>query len=236
MQVVSEAPAAPTLAVPPTPGTAPPVDEQLSKVNQYHTLDEGDTWYPVSQRWKRKWEAYCRDPTNAPPPGPVDNDDIMSSSEQTLSTFSMENIDFAFLHESQWNLLVQWYGALQPGMPRKVIRVQGGRGSTLQIETHPLRFNVFLSNRRDEPKQIVLSKTRTYADVLWLACDALGAPDPAHARLWTYFAGSKDRIVRDMDKPLSEDVFNTANGARDLMVEVQDENGNWQEQCVARAV
>ena len=209
----------------------PTYEEQLRTIREYIPLYVGDTWYALSAAWRRTWESHCLSTGSTPAPGPIDNSNLVSTNGR-FSTYNTENVDFTFVHERHWQKLVHWYGYTQEPIARRVITIVNSRGTaTNVIEAHPLRFVVALSTNRSATHDVVISKVQTYNDLRTAACQALGV-DPERSRLWTVVAGSRDRVITNLSKALNTDEANAGAGDIDLIVEVQDDNGEWTEQYV----
>lgn len=154
--MVNEQPPSYQEAVDPTSSTEhsssnqprPTGQQQLDRIRpmKNRPLHAGDTWYLVSRKWYRRWDAACSERRDSDPAektdipiGPIDNADLLD--EDSTPSFARlrpginEHIDYEMLPEEGWKLLAGWYGSSGPLFARQVI--EGLNEGQESVEFYP---------------------------------------------------------------------------------------------------
>ncbi|KAJ3515187.1 hypothetical protein NLJ89_g1915 [Agrocybe chaxingu] len=143
----------PTFLSPP-PSHPPSVMEPLQREEKFSMVDKGkgrrmeigETWYLVSRVWYKRWSKACTGEVDKEGPiteqdlGPVDNSALLDSYGNLRPSLA-EGVDFEYIPEEIWTLLVLWYGTPSHPLPRPVIA--RGHAKLPAIELLPLRLKVF---------------------------------------------------------------------------------------------
>ncbi|KAI9141081.1 hypothetical protein BKA69DRAFT_1038720 [Paraphysoderma sedebokerense] len=127
----------------------PPLSKQLEIISnaKNESMTLGDTWYLISTKWLNAFTTYCEKPGKCPPPGPVDNSDLLEGdSSEELRTEPMElmsGMDYEVLPKSAYDNLVQWFGAKTNPIGRTVVsKGTSTWADELTVETYPCRFTI----------------------------------------------------------------------------------------------
>ena len=126
-----------TLMPPPTPPQEPPAN--LTPPQKLHYVTErrgkqmqvGDTWYIVSRRWYRRWEAACQGIADKSGPleekhvDAVDNTPLVDRDANLVSNLT-EGVDVEFVPWDVWKAFTTWYVSTFVELPWQVIRICAG--------------------------------------------------------------------------------------------------------------
>ncbi|THH21501.1 hypothetical protein EW146_g63 [Bondarzewia mesenterica] len=220
-------------------------------------MNEGDTWYVVSQTWFSRWkkavsgiedkEGGVLDEKDL---GPVDNSDILEANGELLLA-AEEGFNVEFVPEDAWHLLVNWYGQPSHPISRKVIR--RGMRRQLGLELQPPRLRVF--RLTDAPNSTASSSSRdkifinesitaSVRDLIKDLATAVGSTSTEDHRVWKVDAGDTDgseypsgfiiSSFRDDEKISSEILEPSDRTLEDELIESTDafavefaKNGKW---------
>jgi hypothetical protein len=77
-------------------------------------LDIGQAHFIIAANWFRKWSEFVTESQEgSPPPGPVDNNDILdlsvSKSEPQVRMKLVEHEDYEVVTEPEWKLFFEWF-------------------------------------------------------------------------------------------------------------------------------
>jgi len=112
-------------------------DQQLKKVLPLlsKTFKTGESWFALAKSWYDKWCAYVGHTEfddiydevdkEAPPPGPIDNTEIIDQSLPLALDMTCAE-DALMIHQDLWNMIVPWYGVKEGSIiERQVIEFDG---------------------------------------------------------------------------------------------------------------
>ncbi|GAC99907.1 ubiquitin carboxyl-terminal hydrolase 2 [Pseudozyma hubeiensis SY62] len=146
-EAIEPAPASTHQSIDTTP-TRPTGQQQLDRIRPMKNLPlhAGDTWYLISRKWYRRWDAACSERRDSDPAekvdvpiGTIDNSDLLDPDSTPalprLRPGINEHIDYEMLPEEGWSLLVQWYGSSGPVFARNVI--DGLNAGQESVEFYP---------------------------------------------------------------------------------------------------
>lgn len=186
-----------------TAATRPTGQQQLDRIRPMKNLPlhAGDTWYLVSRRWYRRWDAACSERRDSDPAekvdvpiGPIDNSDLLDQdstpSFDRLRPGINEHIDYEMFPEEGWKLLVAWYGNSGPLFARKVI--DGLSEGQESVEFYPPIIRLFKLVEDDGQQSpavlpFSLSVSASLAELKAKAKAALSLGQVADADLRFYF-------------------------------------------------
>ncbi|KAF7828086.1 ubiquitin carboxyl-terminal hydrolase 9 [Senna tora] len=190
-------------------------------------LKEGNLYYVISNRWFSKWQRYVgfymalfsaeEQSSNsqqangdcsqiADRPGPIDNSDITSNSNDSEENSSdirrmlMEGSDYVLVPQKVWEKLFEWYKG-GPALPRKLIS-QGVESKQYNVEVYPLCLKV--TDSRDNSLSVVkLSKKATIRELYEMVCK-LKRVEQKKVRIWDYFNKEKNSSLNVSDQTLED--------------------------------
>ncbi|CEL62916.1 ubiquitin carboxyl-terminal hydrolase 4/11/15 [Rhizoctonia solani AG-1 IB] len=204
-------------------------------------LEKGATWYIISAKWIRRWEAATgvapsKDYANITIAslGPVDNSGIVHLGSKRLLPDLELNIDYEIVPDAAWDKFVQWYGQPRITLPREVITYS----NETRVEVYPPMFRVYpLLPSALARSHIEISSLETLSTLASRAATSIQLADPNY-RVWNVPAttnvdngirptdilrGSLLPIPSDSKTPISEFV----KISDILIVETQYQAGVW---------
>ncbi|XP_052211604.1 ubiquitin carboxyl-terminal hydrolase 9-like [Diospyros lotus] len=202
-------------------------------------LKEGDLYYVVSSRWFTSWQRYTGQDAGAylfdqcstdsgslvlsktmDRPGPIDNSDIVLNGNDSegddleLRRTLEERCDYVLVPQQVWEKLFEWYKG-GPALPRRLIS-QGDVNKQFNVEVYPLRFK--LIDSRDSSQLVIrFSKKASLHDLYEKVC-ALKGMQLETARIWDYFNGQKQTMLKDSNQTLEQSDLQMD---QDILLEVQ---------------
>lgn len=129
-----------------------PVESVLQLVEM--PMKKGDYWYLVDKRWYETFKGFVKDPIDPSlNPGPVDNSGLFKNPNETsleLKERLQEDLDYVFVPEEGWELLVSRFGIVDDKhvIKRQVIE-QGHFSVYCIVEVYPIELKLCLYGSKD---------------------------------------------------------------------------------------
>lgn len=129
-----------------------PVESVLQLVEL--PMKKGDYWYLVDKRWYETFKRFVKDPTDpSSNPGPIDNSGLFKNPNEAhleLKERLQEDLDYIFVPEEAWELLVARFGILDEKQTIKRIVIEQGHFSVYCIvEVYPIELKLCLYGSKD---------------------------------------------------------------------------------------
>ncbi|CCM00357.1 uncharacterized protein FIBRA_02387 [Fibroporia radiculosa] len=146
--------------------------EELSKA----PMRVNETWYVVSPSWYKRWrkalsgEVDKEGPVKEADIGPVDNSDIVSSTDANDINQNVAPDDLVYVPQQVWEWFTRWYGQPHQSLPRKV--VARGVQAELSLELHPLKIRMHIlsadtaSQPETPPRYATVSSVASVTDLV----------------------------------------------------------------------
>ncbi|GLG93575.1 Ubiquitin carboxyl-terminal hydrolase 32 [Gryllus bimaculatus] len=159
-------------------------------------LVSNETWYLVHSDWFKSFKSYIRldknwdDGHEHEHPGPIDNSSLYKDGDATdIRDHLVEEVDYVFVPEELWHLLVKWYGMVtdQLPIPKKVIEY-GRNAKNTKIEVYPLPLRLIKDFDMDKSFVHKFSKANTIGHVAKVIKELFGISDEVVIKLWGLFS------------------------------------------------
>lgn len=164
-----------------------PVESVLQLVEM--PMKKGDYWYLVDKRWYETFKGFVKDPTDpSSNPGPVDNSGLFKNPNDCIELKErlQEDLDYVFVPEDAWELLVGRFGIVDEKhvIKRSVIE-QGHFSVYCIVEVYPIELKLCFYGSKDTDIMVKPFSRITTLHVLETEMKRLFKVDPNRdAQLW----------------------------------------------------
>lgn len=144
--------------------------KQISGLMQ-KAMKKDDSWFLLDKKWFEMCKLFLNDNDPTHNPGPVDNSALFKSSSpgtKELRERLQEDLDYVFVPEEGWNLLVNHFGILNEGHEiKRLVIEQGHFSSYCIVEVYPmeLKLCIYGGSSKEEIYSRPFSRVTTLSEL-----------------------------------------------------------------------
>ncbi|CAG2110965.1 unnamed protein product [Medioppia subpectinata] len=214
------------------------VSEVLQLIHK--PMQKGELWYLLDKKWFELCKLYVNDRQQVHNPGPVDNSALFQSMPTTepwtLRERLQEELDYQFVPEEGWHLLVKEFGVTSDEhVIRRAVIEQGTYSAYCMVEVYPIELKLCTYGSKDVDIIIKhLSRVTTLAQLEADMKKLFSVDDTKDTQLWSN--GSVLNAHNELSEPSSSnDKTNDNQSLNDaglisgtvVTLEVRNSDGTW---------
>ncbi|CAG2166899.1 unnamed protein product, partial [Oppiella nova] len=130
-------------------------------------MKRGEFWYLLDKKWWELCKVYLNDRQQVHNPGPIDNSALFQSTDNwTLRERLQEDLDYQFVPEEGWQLLVKEFGVVcEEQVIRRPVIEQGTYSAYCMVEVYPIELKLCLYGAKEDIVVKHLSRVTTLAQL-----------------------------------------------------------------------